>query len=179
MPDAIASTTPPRDWTEAFAALPLEAPAAQGWARIAARLDARRRPAWPVWLATAAALALAVGLPWKFGHDRQPQLPSVTSTEPTALEALHAESAQLEALVAYARDERVASASALAVAGELDTRIGTIDAALRQPQLPAAQQLELWQQRVDALRALAGFESTQRWLAAQGERYDGALVRVD
>jgi len=24
-----------------------------------------------------------------------------------------------------------------------------------------------------------GFETTRRWLAANGERYDGALVRVD
>ena len=26
---------------------------------------------------------------------------------------------------------------------------------------------------------LAGVESTQRWFAARGERYDDALVRVD
>ena len=34
-------------------------------------------------------------------------------------------------------------------------------------------------QFVFGLRALAGVESTQRWFAAQGERYDDALVRVD
>jgi hypothetical protein len=32
---------------------------------------------------------------------------------------------------------------------------------------------------VDTLRSTVGFETTRRWLAANGERYDGALVRVD
>jgi len=32
---------------------------------------------------------------------------------------------------------------------------------------------------VQTLRTVVGFEGTRRLLAAQGERYDGALVRVD
>lgn len=96
-----------------------------------------------------------------------------------ALPQLQAESAQLEALVAFARDGRVASASSAVLASDLDARIGLIDAALSQAGVPQVQRSALWQARIDALRELAGVETTQRWLAARGERYDGALVRVD
>ena len=37
----------------------------------------------------------------------------------------------------------------------------------------------VWQDRVDALRQLAGFETTQRLLASRGERQDALLVSVD
>jgi len=93
--------------------------------------------------------------------------------------ALQAESAQLEALLALARDDRVASASGAAVTVELDRRVGRIDASLSQPGLTDADRAALWQARVSAMRELAGFETTQRWLVASGERYDGALVSVD
>ncbi len=93
--------------------------------------------------------------------------------------ALQAESAQLEALLALARDDRVASASGAAVTVELDRRVGRIDASLSQPGLADADRAALWQARVSAMRELAGFETTQRWLVASGERYDGALVSVD
>lgn len=92
---------------------------------------------------------------------------------------LQAQSAQLEALIAASRDDRVASATAVVMSSELDQRLGLIDATLISAPLPASQRLSLWQQRVGTLRALAGVESTQRWFAAQGERYDDALVRVD
>lgn len=96
-----------------------------------------------------------------------------------AIARWQSESAQLEALVALARDERVGNAGATLMSADLDSRIGVIDAALRDDALPLAQRASLWEQRVQTLRDLAGVESTQRWLAAHGERYDGALVRVD
>ncbi|QWP76629.1 hypothetical protein J5226_24140 [Lysobacter sp. K5869] len=95
------------------------------------------------------------------------------------LRDLQAESAQLEALVAAARDDRVASASAAVMSAGLDQRLRLIDAALIDAALPADARVALWRERVDSLRSLAGVESTQRWYAARGERYDGALVRVD
>lgn len=101
------------------------------------------------------------------------------AADTAAIAQWQSESAQLEALVALARDERVGSAGAALMSADLDSRIGVIDAALRQDGLPTAQRAALWEQRVQALRDLAGVESTQRWLAAHGERYDGALVRVD
>jgi hypothetical protein len=121
-----------------------------------------------------------------------PNTATTTSTAATALASiddedrllrelgeLQAESAQLEALVAATRDEQVGSAAATVMSSELDERVRLIDATLIAGSLPAAQRLALWQQRVGALRTLAGVESTQRWFAARGERYDDALVRVD
>jgi len=108
-----------------------------------------------------------------------------TAPDPQAAElrgqvaALQAESAQLEALLAIARDDRVASASGAALAVELDRRIGRIDASLSQPGLADVDRAELWQARVSTMRELAGIETTQRWLLSSGERYDGALVSVD
>jgi hypothetical protein len=180
---------PPNGWRDAFAALPLDAPPADGWSRVAARLDARRRRL-PLWLATAAALVLAIALPWQLQRRPTPVRfapapATVATTTPatgTAMDRLHAlqaESARLEALLQLARDERVSSATAAALAGELDARVAGIDAALMQPTLSADQQLALWQDRVDALRSVAGFEGTRRWLVANGSRYDGALVRID
>ncbi|QSX74950.1 hypothetical protein HIV01_017725 [Lysobacter arenosi] len=95
------------------------------------------------------------------------------------IQSLQAESAQLEALVALARDSRVSSASGAALGVELDERIGRIDASLSQPGLADSERAVLWQQRVTTMRALAEVETTQRWLVSHGERYDGALVSVD
>lgn len=184
MPDATRSM-PPNDWRDAFAALPMDAPPADGWAHVAARLDARRRRSLQLWLATAAALVLAIALPWQWQRDSVSTPATVATTTPATdpamdrLPALQAESARLEALLQMARDERVSSATAAALAGELDARIAGIDAALMQPSLPVDRQLALWQDRVIALRSAAGFEGTRRWLVANGSRYDGALVRVD
>lgn len=92
---------------------------------------------------------------------------------------LQAESARLEALIAMTRDDRVGSAAATVMSAELDQRIGLIDAGLTQNAMPLDQREALWRERVQTLRDLAGVETTQLWLAAQGERYDGALVSVD
>lgn len=182
MPDTF-SDAPPRDWREAFAALPLERPETDGWARVRAGLEARRRARWPGWLAMAAALVLAVALPWQWQRDHAAAAPDAPAPQPVAgtdaLEELYAQSAQLEALLAMARDDRMSSATAAALAGDLDEELGRIDAALMQPGLRRADQVALWRQRVDALRTVVGFEGTRRLLAAQGERFEGALVSVD
>ncbi|HEY5803262.1 MAG TPA: hypothetical protein VIT90_06200 [Lysobacter sp.] len=285
----------PRDWNEAFAALPLESPGNDEWQRLTRALDGaaarptsladarpmRRRTRWPLWLATAAAVSavalvpllrqnetsvqpdatrvadvathaptgvpatatsdasLAISAPQstiapaavasaqpgeRTAARRKPvgtptrkpapvatpqpmrrdngtrvadvdaapadTAPAATKTavDPSttgiadsavAIQSLQAQSAQLEALVALARDERVSSASGAALGVELDGRIGRIDASLSQPGLSDAERAGLWQQRVQAMRELAGIETTQRLLVTQGERYDGALVSVD
>ena len=186
MPDDITRNAPPHGWSDAFAALPLERPDADGWQRVATRLDAHRNRRWPVWFATAAALVIAVALPWRQWQQDPAIDPSNANANTTAavvpsetLEQLHAESAQLEALLAMARDERVSSAAAASVANDLDGQLAQIDAALMQPGLPLARQQALWRERVQTLRTVVGFEGTRRLLAAEGERYDGALVRVD
>lgn len=186
MPDATHRCLP-QDWHTAFFALPLDAPPADGWPRVASRLDTRRRRA-PLWLATAAALVIAIAVPWQLQRDRSAS-PADLEPTPTAtaspisgddpLQLLYAESAQLESLLRLARDERVSSGAAAMLAGELDAQVASIDAALMQPDLSDMHQLALWQDRVDALRSVTGFESTRRWLVANGSRYDGALVHVD
>ncbi|WP_133500847.1 hypothetical protein [Cognatilysobacter terrigena] len=100
-------------------------------------------------------------------------------TARSSLDDLRAESARLEALVAYARDDKMQSAAAAMLTGDVDDRLHVIDAALSQAGLGDAERLDLWTRRVDALRELAGLEGTQRWLAAHGESYEDALARVD
>ena len=57
MPDAYSQREPsPAGWDEAFAALPAEMPPGDGWSRLSARLDARRRPRWVQRFAIAAAV---------------------------------------------------------------------------------------------------------------------------
>ena len=142
---------------------------------------------WP--LAAAAALLLAIAPAWwsrtaTEATVSQPARAVADATQPGAgaatLDRLHAESAQLEALLQYARDPRVASGDRgrdfrrARCPGRLDRR--RLDATRLVAVAPGAR---FGNERVDVLRSFAGFESTRRWLAANGERYDGALVRVD
>lgn len=96
-----------------------------------------------------------------------------------ALESLYAASTQLETLLALARDTRVESGPAAALAGALDADLATIDAQLAQPNLSNAERLSLWQARVETLQTSAGFESQLRLIAAHGGQLDGALVSID
>ncbi len=106
--------------------------------------------------------------------------PATADDAASELERLYAESAKLEALVAMARDDRVATTgAAAALASRYDARVAAIDAQLMQPDIAATERLRLWRERVDAMRGLASFESTQRLLAARGERYDAMLVSID
>lgn len=273
MPDDTRMPRPAlRDWADAFAALPLETPPSDAWAKIAAEIRpvveaaGPRRRRRPLWLAVAAAAALAVALPlfWRPTPDASPQpvvadrpavstgsldpdealrnpehvevakvpddrpsaiekrpdlLPvsgpqpagetktpdttrtntdtrvaqrratparrparsetAAASSDETALAALYAQSAQLEGLLAMARDERVASGTVAALGDELDAKVAGIDAALIQPGLDPRRRAELWRLRVDALQQLVGIEATQRLYAARGQSYDVALVSID
>ena len=241
-------------WGDAFAALSQETPDAGAWQRVQARLPspaARSRTRWPLWLATAASLLLAVAIPLRLLPQAEPGAPapaadilttaiktppSIASAMPTAavpattsgtrpvttpvasrdkprratrtapsqrpirtaaqpadatriaaagasastdLEPLYARSAQLESLLAMARDDRVASGTSAALGDALDARVAAIDATLIQPGLSDAQRSDLWGQRVDALQQLVGIEATNRLYAARGQSYDAALVSID
>lgn len=116
---------------------------------------------------------------------RQPDMSSMAgatgsaSADRDALQNLQVQSAQLEVLVAMARDDRVGNAGNELLSAELDTGIAVVDAALSQADLSDDHKQELWQRRVDLLRQLAGVEATARWLAAQGASSDTLLVSVD
>lgn len=94
------------------------------------------------------------------------------------MDRLRHESARLEALVAYARNDRMASAAATVMTATLDDELRLIDTALSQPDLDAHARAGLWGQRVDALQELAALAGTQRWMAAHGASMD-AVARVD
>lgn len=103
---------------------------------------------------------------------------TATDDPGSRIDALRQASARLEALVAYARDDRMSSAPAAVVSASLDDRIRLIDAALMQPGLDDTLRSSLWSERVGALQELASLEGTQRWMAAHGTSMD-AVARVD
>lgn len=100
------------------------------------------------------------------------------ATTPDTLQRLRGESARLEALVAWARDDRLSSGAATVMTAELDDRLRLIDAALSRPELAEPERASLWSQRVDALQELATLEGTRRWMAVHGTSLD-AVARVD
>ncbi|GAB2523521.1 hypothetical protein [Lysobacter humi (ex Lee et al. 2017)] len=103
---------------------------------------------------------------------------SPTTTPAADLAALRDESARLEALVAYARDETMASGPAAVMSAAVDDRLRLIDAALSQPGTDDRALAALWRGRVDALQELAALEGTQRWMAVHGASMD-TVARVD
>jgi hypothetical protein len=87
-----------------------------------------------------------------------------------------AESAQLEALLAWGHDEDVESGVTASLGSALQDRLESIDAMLARGDLDPDTVLPLWQERVLRLRQLAGLESTQQLLAANGEADRGQPV---
>lgn len=203
MPD-MPTNDAPANWGDAFGRMPAEAPPVDGWQRVAARLDADMPALSPVpraampshqarpaaWFALAATLVLAIALPWQglqspapdesaHPHDGVAQSARDTGDALPTMAELQAESALLETLLAHARDGRVATGSAAAMSAQLEARLAEIDNALANPGLAPAEAHALWSDRVESLQALVSFEGTRRWLAANGEQYDGVLVQVN
>jgi hypothetical protein len=95
------------------------------------------------------------------------------------LESLYALSAQLEGVLALARDDRVSTGTAAALTDTLNAQVASIDAALTQPDVSLQGRTDLWGERIDALRQLVGIETTQRLYSARGQQYQAALVSID
>lgn len=102
-----------------------------------------------------------------------------TGIDQDSLDALYAQSAQLEGLLALARDDRVSTGTAAALIDTLTSRMASIDAALARPDADLQDKSALWMARVDTLQSLVGIESTQRLYAARGLQFDPALVSID
>lgn len=167
---------------DALAALPMPAPERSAWPAMAARLHRRQRAPrrWLVGLAAAGLLALALLPRGGTGLDApgaDASTAAAASVQRQQLAALMAESARLERLVDAARDGGSASAAATAVSLSLEDRLRGVDAQLAGTgAADAAQQLTLWQQRVDLMRDVAAIEASRHYLASQGDSLDVALV---
>jgi hypothetical protein len=166
---------------DALAALPQEAPERSAWPLLEQRILAAQpnRPLrWPLALAAAAVLALAAVMPGLLDKGSPaPGTPFVAAVEnPDPLEALMAESAQLEMFISAATTDAMASASGTLVSLAFEDRLQHVDSALSDPALDDAARESLWQQRVSLLREYAGVQGTRQWLAAQGATLDDALV---
>jgi hypothetical protein len=187
MPDAFDRNPAPR---VGLAELPLLAPPRSAWPRLQATLVARRRRRMLPWLAAAAALVLALALPRMLRTPDAPQLASASPPAPAAtnravdgsaapeaaLRALMGESAQLEALLAWTQTGQVESASTAVLADALQQRIEELDTLLARADADPDARLPLWQERVLRLRQLAGVESTEQLLAANGDVDADAMV---
>jgi hypothetical protein len=181
MPDDI--RLPERDlpMAEALGQLPLETPDRSAWPALAAHIAAnqrRRRPRWPFALAAAAAVAMAALMPSLLSQRAPavatPFVAAIESSDP--MDALMAESAQLEHFISATGNDAMASANSTMLSLAFEDRLQRVDAALSDPGLDDATRQILWQQRVSLLREYAGVQGTRQWLAAQGTPLEGALV---
>lgn len=164
--------------------LPLLTPPRSAWPQLQAQLQARRRAAPRRALfafAAAAALACALLLPrWMARPESAPAgvavQPSVADPAVGELQALQQESAQLEALIAWSRNDAVTVGSIDTLSDGLQQRVATIDGLLARGDLDPEAALPLWQERVLRLRQWADLETTQQLLAANGDADPGAPV---
>ncbi|MGH8081807.1 MAG: hypothetical protein ACREP7_14630, partial [Lysobacter sp.] len=149
---ALAATDPKRVPSNAPAATPNAVRGADSGRNQSRRIAAAREPKRPDSERSAANSAESQ-IPTATGSAASLASAANPSQTTDPLLQLQAESAQLEALVALTRDDRVASASAAVMSSDLDQRLRLIDAALIDGTLPTDQRVSLWRQRVGALRA--------------------------
>jgi predicted anti-sigma-YlaC factor YlaD len=138
----------------ALKALPVRRPARDRWPAVRAALrveQRRRRRRWGAWsLSAAAGIALLLLIrPGPAGR-----------VDAAELERVKQQSATLEAqLERYDPDARVTSGRTAALAAALEDRIAVIDGELAQAgtlqaSVRRAEQVKLWQERVDAMQQL-------------------------
>ena len=162
--------------------LPLMAPPRSAWPALQAKLEAQRpaRRARRALFAFAAAAALACAalLPrWMAPPAPEPApVAAVAAPAPSELQGLQQESAQLETLIAWSRNDAVELGSMGTLSDAVEQRVATIDALLARDDLDPEAALPLWQERVLRLRQLLDFETTQQLLAANGDADPGAPV---
>jgi hypothetical protein len=92
------------------------------------------------------------------------------------VDVLIAQSAHLEALLAVAAGDDIASGASLLLRERLHERIQYVDALLADPRTDPSAQAPLWQERVVLLRRLAGIEGGEQLLASRGDASDSTLV---
>lgn len=173
----------------ALRALPDAAPQPDLWPDIARTLAARRRPRtlrWPLPVALAAALLLALLLPRTPAPPDAPSTPSTPATATTSpttpalpdaddeLDHLRARSQTLERWVAAVAARAPQSSRDLMAAVEVEDLIGLVDLQLGAA-TATADALPLWRQRVALLEDLATIRGSAFVIAA----HDGGVAAVD
>jgi hypothetical protein len=161
--------------------LPLLTPPRSAWPQLQVKLQPGRRRVLRRALFAFAAAVLACALllpPWlaRRASESHLRVYADTSADTLALFALQRESAQLEALIAYSRNDTVTVGSIETLSNGLQQRIATIDGLLARDDLDRFAALPLWQERVLRLRQWADLETTQQLLAANGDADPGAPV---
>lgn len=164
----------------ALRALPQATPPNEGFVRLSARIQRRRRTRRVLWTALPATLAagIAVALVWPhFGSRVATPVPAAVTqqTAPvhartaTSLASLQASSSQWQAWVAKLdRDGAPLNGNDLAAATHLQDRIALVDLQLSATRNPATS-AELWQQRITLLQQL-GLLHLQPYTVAQQTR---------
>ncbi|MEX2151038.1 MAG: hypothetical protein WD793_12550 [Steroidobacteraceae bacterium] len=147
-------------WSRRLSALSgFDAPAA-GWAGVLAARGRRQSLAglrWPVPVA-AAVLALAAGLGWWLhATQRVPVQATATALSVPATEAVRAENARLEQLLATLPERRVMRGSTAFTVAELEDRLAMLDDRLTrvtlEPNAPERSE-RLWRQRAEVMNSL-------------------------
>jgi hypothetical protein len=148
------------DWSRRVSAgSGFDAPAA-GWAGVLAARRRRQSVAslrWPVPVA-AAVLALAAGLGWWLHGTQRDLIQATAVTLPVpATEAVRAENARLEQLLATLPERRVMRGSTAFTVAELEDRLALLDDRLTrvtlEPNAPERSE-RLWRQRAEVMNSL-------------------------
>ena len=155
---------------QALRDLPIETPMQSAWPLISKQIPKKKsRHYLP--MALAAGIALFALVPLSLNSP-----PVIENQTDAQLQAAMQQSSQLENILVATRNSTASNASAEVISLALEDRIHAIDNELASGALNPAQQLNLWQQRIDILQEATGMYSSQRYQQAEGRPYEIAMV---
>jgi hypothetical protein len=155
---------------QALRDLPLEAPMHSAWPILLKQIPKKKsRHYLP--MALAAGITLFALIPLSLHSPT-----AINNQTDTKLQSAMQQSSQLENILVATRNSTASNASAEVMSLALEDRIHAIDSELGSGTLTVAQQLNLWQQRIDILQEATGLYSSQRYQQAEGRSYDIAMV---
>lgn len=156
---------------QALCDLPMEAPMQSAWPLVSKQIPKKKsRHYLP--MALAAGIALFALVPLSLNNSP----PVIENQTDAQLQAAMQQSSQLENILVATRNSTASNASAEVISLALEDRIHAIDNELASGALNPAQQLNLWQQRIDILQEATGMYSSQRYQQAEGRPYEIAMV---
>jgi hypothetical protein len=160
---------------QALRQLPLESPMQNAWPSI--QNQTSKKTSWPTWaMATAASTALAFVIFFQLSSTNQ-HTPAIVKQNPSQLDQLIDQSAQMENSFYAQQDDAISSASLIAANLSIEDQLTAIDLQLAQPASQATA-LSLWQSRIDLLGNGIRLNKTNAALNSQGQNYDLALASI-